>query len=89
MHIMHIKSKNKCYFVTLVITSALLSFIFFAFLQKNNGKQTFILCDVQDENITIAVGDRWEAVDEEESAYVFSAYLIPEDFHTDWFTKLK
>ena len=34
--------------------------------------------------------DKWKAIDIEESAYVFLlAYMIPEDFHTIWFNKLR
>ena len=33
--------------------------------------------------------DRWTSVNAEGSAYVFAAYLIPEDFYENWFQKLR
>ena len=33
--------------------------------------------------------DRWTAINDEGSAYVFAAYLIPEDFYENWFQKLR
>ena len=53
--------------------------------------ETFIYCDFESRNIKNfgKFQNKWQVADEKESAYVFSAYLIPEDFYNNWFNKMK
>ena len=60
-------------------------------LTRNNEMETFIYCDFESRNITNfgKFQNKWQVADEKQSAYVFSAYLIPEDFYSNWFNKMK
>ena len=77
-------SKTKRCFVllTVIVVLCILTMFFY------EDEQPFLVCDFIDENNIRTVKDKWE-VNDDESAYVFSAYVIPEDFYTDWFSKFR
>ena len=81
------KYKNKrCLFLVLIIIMINLLYIYI-YIVDFDGKRSFFFCDnSMDENV-VSFRDKWKAIDVEESAYVFSAYMIPEDFRTDLFSK--
>ena len=60
----------------------------FFYTVEYEGKQPFLVCDIIDENKIRTIKNNWE-VNDDESAYIFSAYVIPENFHTDWFSKFR
>ena len=60
------------------------------YILKLDGKHSFLFCNNYMDKTVMSFRDKWKAIDNEESAYVFLlAYMIPEDFHTIWVNKLR